>query len=352
MKARVLERIAAEGPLPFDTYMEMCLYDPAEGFFTSGSLRPGTEGDFVTSPEVSPWFGRLLGRWARDNRPSSNAILIEIGSGSGSLLEPLVSEVSDVFRSVLAVELSENAKMSIDRRIPQAAVVGSLHDVPRGADAVVVLNEVLDNLPTRLVERGAAGWMEMRINDGDGRLSTQLAPADAALAQWCDVHLAGAPIGALMAAQTGLSRWLADVVDHLGSVRMCIVDYGGDTNTLATRRRTDVIRTFRRQRTGFDFLDEPGATDMTVDVNEDVVRAVVADLEGEVVVIDQRSFLIGLGADELLAELAHRGFERARDGDVMGQLRLQSEATDLRALIDRDGFGSFLVFDVACDTGT
>ena len=79
--------------MPFDSFMEMSLYDPDDGFFAAGAVRPGEHADFVTSPEVSPWFGRLIGRWVREGWSEdpdglAAATLVEIGGGSGSLLAP------------------------------------------------------------------------------------------------------------------------------------------------------------------------------------------------------------------------------------------------------------------------
>src|ERR1700746_1163478 len=51
--------------MAFDEFMELALYDPEDGFFSSASpARP--EGDFVTSPHLSPVFAGLLAVQARD----------------------------------------------------------------------------------------------------------------------------------------------------------------------------------------------------------------------------------------------------------------------------------------------
>ena len=61
--------IRREGPVPFDTFVEAALYGPG-GFFASGrGAGRGTDaigtdrigGDFITSPEVGPIFGALVG---------------------------------------------------------------------------------------------------------------------------------------------------------------------------------------------------------------------------------------------------------------------------------------------------
>jgi len=343
MKQRILDHIAGHGPMRFDEYMDVCLYDPEDGFFSAGAVRPGTGGDFVTSPEVSPWFGRILARWARAVRSSDDAILVEVGAGSGSLLAPFLDE-EPTWSSVWVVELSSEARSTIVGRVPGVKAVASVEAVPLSAEAVIVANEVLDNLPTRLVERTDGGWVEQRVGVVEAELSLVRQPADEDLGHWCDRHLSRAPTGVVLAAQTAMGEWIVDVLTRFPTAHLCVIDYAADTQTLAQRRRSDIVRTYHRQRSGEDALERPGKTDITVDVNIDVVRTVVEAFGGRLTTLDQRSFLTGLGADEVLTDLAGRSREAAQAGDVMGQLRFRSEGVDLRALLEVPGFGAFTVF--------
>lgn len=350
VKQRILELIDTQGPLPFDQYMALCLYDPDIGYFTKGAVRPGMGSDFVTSPEVSPWFGKLLGRWARSLAAGSDAVLVEIGSGSGALLAPLAEEVGDSFTSLYAVEVSASAQRETAARVPHAITVGDLADIPFDGHAIVVVNEVLDNLPARLVERIDGRWMEHCVVGRGDDLLLETFPADDELGGWCDQRLANAPDGVLLTAQVAVEGWIADLSEHFDRVDACIIDYGGDTATLAGRRRGEVVRTYRRQRAGFDALAEPGATDITVDVNSDVVRGVVEELGGTVTTTDQASFLDSLGAGGAIRERIDRSHALARSGDVMGQLEARSEATDITALVEPSGFGGFSVFLISKGT--
>ncbi|MGD2051501.1 MAG: SAM-dependent methyltransferase, partial [Acidimicrobiia bacterium] len=165
--ARLRERIAASGPLPFDEFMETCLYDPADGFFTTGPLRSSTGGDFLTSPEVSPWFGRTLGRFvaAEQARLAPHAVtLIEAGAGSGSLLAPLLDERDGaVSGEVWAVEASPAARAALAQILPPPRVVDTMGALPRSLHGVVIANELLDNLPVALASRQQDGWAELRV---------------------------------------------------------------------------------------------------------------------------------------------------------------------------------------------
>ncbi|MDJ0791957.1 MAG: SAM-dependent methyltransferase [Acidimicrobiia bacterium] len=342
MRDRIVTEIEATGPMRFDRFMELSLYDPEAGFFAVGALRSSADGDFVTSPEVSPWFGRLIGRWAKAAKPTSDSILVEVGAGSGSLLAPMIAEAGDAFAAVYAVEISPGARASIAERALGATILSNVDEIP-SADAVIVANELIDNLPARLVERDGDSWREVRIDLHDGRLSLSTTTADPDLSAWCDRMLGRTPDGSLLAAQTQVPAWIVELARRFATVQIALIDYGGDTETLARHRRSDVVRSFRRHVSVDDPLRDPGRADITVDVNTDVVIAGAAEAGLTVEVIDQRSWLRSLGADRELEQLVAEEHARARQGDTMGQLEIRSEAVGLRTLMDPHGFGAFQV---------
>ncbi|MGH2556542.1 MAG: SAM-dependent methyltransferase, partial [Actinomycetota bacterium] len=84
---RLRDRIVAEGPITFAEFMETALYDPDGGFYSRLSV--GEEGHFVTSPHLSPVFGRLVAGqvaefWELLDRPARFDV-IEVGAGDGTL---------------------------------------------------------------------------------------------------------------------------------------------------------------------------------------------------------------------------------------------------------------------------
>ena len=52
----------AGGSISFAEFMHHALYAPGLGYYTAGSTKFGEEGDYVTAPEVSSVFGRVLAR--------------------------------------------------------------------------------------------------------------------------------------------------------------------------------------------------------------------------------------------------------------------------------------------------
>ena len=145
---------AAGGAIPFSAFMDLALYGP-HGFYAERMA--GRRGDFITSPEVGPLFGAVLGRyldavWDRLDRPDAFTV-VEAGAGPGTLARscsPLGRVCAAALRYV-AVEVSAA------QRARHPAGVESRGRHARGADRGVVLaNELLDNLPFRLA-----------VHDGD-----------------------------------------------------------------------------------------------------------------------------------------------------------------------------------------
>jgi len=80
-------RIRTTGPMPFQSYMRLALYHPTDRYYATRV--PGHGADYRTSPSISPWFGRLIGRvlrrmWDDLGRPDPFWV-IEVGAGLGDL---------------------------------------------------------------------------------------------------------------------------------------------------------------------------------------------------------------------------------------------------------------------------
>ena len=76
---------AAGGHISFARYMELALYAPGLGYYSAGSRKLGSDGDFVTAPELSPLFARTLARQLAQLHGEGLRNVLEIGAGSGAL---------------------------------------------------------------------------------------------------------------------------------------------------------------------------------------------------------------------------------------------------------------------------
>ena len=60
----IIQRIRAQGPLSFHDFMEMCLYYPGKGYYTSSGDKIGKNGDYYTSSNITSLFGAMIGKQA------------------------------------------------------------------------------------------------------------------------------------------------------------------------------------------------------------------------------------------------------------------------------------------------
>lgn len=345
---RLRARIRAHGPMPFEDYMTACLYDEDFGFFTTGPLRSVKEGDFLTSPEVSPWFGRMLARWVADEQQRSGAdpfLVVEVGAGSGSLLRPLIEELTGFFH---AIEASPAAREALTDLLSPANVHTSLDGLPDRFDGVIIANELLDNLPCALAIRSGDGWVERWVGATDDRFGFVTASARPEVTTWCDAYAGNVSEGGMVEVQLQAMRWIEAALSHLDTGALVLIDYGGTAEELEPRRTQGTLRTYRNHHLGPDPLLEPGATDVTVDVNFTAMVAAAEGAGANVALHRQDDFLAGLGLREVVRELRHRERDLARDGNAMERLVVRSEATDAETLLHPRGLGDFRVMVARC----
>lgn len=357
--------------MPFEEYMAACLYDEDGGFFATGPLRSSKGGDFLTSPEVSPWFGRMLGRFVVGEQARTGAnpfVVVDAGAGSGSLLRPLIEvllpvppaegrgdaeERSDDAGRLLftfhAIEASPAARAALAELLDFDDVHASLDDLPERFDGVVVANELLDNLPVALAIRSVDGWIERWVGATDDRFGFVTSPARPEVIAWCDAYAGTVPEGGMVEVQLAAADWVRAALDRIGRGALVVIDYGGTAEELEPRRTQGTLRTYRSHHLGPDPLLEPGATDVTVDVNFTAMAAVAADAGASVEIHRQDDFLERLGLRDVVNELRHRERDLARSGDAMERLVVRSEVTDAETLLHPRGLGDFRTLVAAID---
>lgn len=89
------EMIKTTGPIPLSAYMRQCLTHPEYGYYTTRNPLDPTNGDFITSPEISSVFGEMIGIWlysvwTSQGSPKSIKV-IEFGPGRGTLMHDIMS---------------------------------------------------------------------------------------------------------------------------------------------------------------------------------------------------------------------------------------------------------------------
>ena len=119
------------GTISFYKYMDLVLNDPEYGFYSTGKLKIGKEGDFCTSPSLSNDFARLLAiqvvDWLFDldesGIKSELLSIIEIGPGEGTLSRDLIVAIAEIAPTLInKIELIL-VELNLGMRVRQEKVV-------------------------------------------------------------------------------------------------------------------------------------------------------------------------------------------------------------------------------------
>ena len=323
----------------FDEFMGDALYG-VSGFYTSGDGRAGRRGDFITSPEVGPLFGTVIARaldawWREMDRPNDFRVF-ELGAGPGTLARSILAAEpeclgGDVSKYV-AVELSARQRESHPDGIT------SLPTLPEGElCGVVVANELLDNVPFRLLVNDG-GWREAWVDRDADTASEVLRP----VVDDVPVALpASAPLGARVPVQMRAGQLVKEVVDRLRG-RVVVIDYSVPTTAvLAMRPWREWLRTYAGHERGGHYLRNVGQQDITTDVCIDQVEAIVGPADA---VRSQAQFLQRWGIDDLVAE-GKRVWEAEAARPGLLAMKMRSRVSEAAALLDPNGLGAFTVLE-------
>lgn len=324
--ALIREHVAAAGGwIPFHRFMELALYAPGLGYYSAGSVKLGTGGDFATAPEISDLFSRCVARQCAQVLAGGGEIL-EVGAGTGRMAAVILESLAALGKlpaqyAILEVsaDLAERQRQrlgKLPREIRERVVW--LERLPeRPINGVILANEVLDALPCRRFTLRGGAARELGVAEEDDPASERdtgfiereaaadedLASAAAALLRELPSPL---PEGYTSEICLRVAPWIAGVAACLGRGLMLMFDYGlPRAHYYHPQRTAGTLRCHFKQRVHDDPYINIGVQDITAWVDfTRVAEAAVAcglDVAG---FCTQAAFLLATGVDQLLAEVA------------------------------------------------
>jgi SAM-dependent MidA family methyltransferase len=316
--AAILSRIRAHGPITLAEYMELALYDPDSGYYSSRERRSGRMGDFFTSVDVGTLFGELLAvqfeeMWRVHFRQSAQFDIVEAGAGNGRLSADILDAAKHEYPDFYAaVRLWIAERGTPARRVAardtlvahRERLAGCGPDIPSSVSGVIFANELLDAMPAHAVIMTAEGLREIRVGEREGKLIETLGPvSDPEIARQLSAGGMTLPEGARADISVAAARWVNAAARTLRAGFLVLIDYGHPAEELYSPQHAGgTLMTYRSHIAGSgSWLDAPGEQDLTTHVDLTAVR-IAAEAAGlhTVGIIDQTYFLTSLGlADRL-----------------------------------------------------
>ena len=329
----IVARIEARGgPIGFDEYMQLALYEPGLGYYSSASIKFGAFGDFVTAPEISPLFGACVARQVDALiAEGCAASLLEFGAGSGRLCGQILQALPEL-ESYLILDLGAELRQRQQhylQNLLDAETFGKIQwltGLPQAFDGVVIANEVLDAMPAHLLVKQER-WLERGVDFGGSGFCWRTFAPPAPLVETIEAieRTHGAlPQDYCCEVNLNLEPWFAALAQSCRRAAVIIIDYGYEqADYYRPGRHRGTLECFYQHRMHFDPLILTGLQDITAHVDFDAC-ADAAERHGfePLGLVTQRHFLLANG----LLEDAER---RAQDCDINDRLALSQQIKTL-----------------------
>jgi SAM-dependent MidA family methyltransferase len=352
LRDQIEREIRDRGPIAFSRYMEICLYDPAQGYYSRNADQFGKAGDFYTSSDVHAVFGRLLARqfeemWQSLDRPPQLEIL-ELGPGRGLFARDLLDwsrkkfpdffaalrytlqESSPALQTKLHETLREHldagkaAVLSVETRPTASSAAAIYRTSSRQTPLIVFANEFFDALPVEILS--AQGKLHIALENG--HLTELWLPPTKDELEFLDRHsvhpeVAGKETGddnERLEVPLASQRWLSQSANAIQRGFLVVVDYGYTRSEQLSGRHRGTLMAYRQHSASPNAYQAPGEQDLTAHVNFTALTAAVeqSGMRAERL-ITQSQFLLGIGEQTQFAD----AFEDCRVPQERAKVALQ-----------------------------
>ena len=309
--------------------MDNCLYSKF-GFFNTEVVRSSKEGDFLTSPEVSEYFGLIIANFI--NEKIKDGHILEVGAGTGSLAKEIIKNVDkDLYlleSSTTALANLKNKKFQAEEKPEQFS--------DKKID-IIYMNELLDNVPCSIGVHKDNKWYEKIINTNKEKFEYDLAEIREENYEWIKKYNLQPMEGIELEIQLNSEKLLNNFIDIFNPKYFLIFDYGYEYKNRDKKPYKSLIRTYKEHHLSSEPLELPGETDITYDVNFTFVEKYFESKGYKVELMHQTNFLDKYGFENIYKKLKEN-YQKFSD---IEKLKIKSQLVGLEAIHNERGLGGF-----------
>jgi SAM-dependent MidA family methyltransferase len=345
----LVEQQIAQSPelrISFATYMDICLYAPEVGYYTSARTKIGKDGDFYTSSNIGSVMGEMLGqsiiRMFRERASQGQSLqLIEWGGGTGRLANQVLDEIKASDEMLYSLTRYYSSEVSPHHQVLQkeqlvdhrTSLLHDLSEVEEDAYVVGWANELFDAFPCRRLRRGEHSLEEMFVGWDAGMPHPIWIEADEGTAiTFASIWQSLQPYQQFERI-VGLEEWFRQLGEVVPVDSLIIIDYGAELEELvAPHRMNGTFLCYHNHQAADEPFLYPGEQDMTAHVDFTQVRQ-FACTSGytDVQVVSQKQFLLEAGLLQRIQ--SHAGLDPfhpiAKRNRAIRQLLLSDQMSEL-----------------------
>ncbi len=349
----IRNKIQKQGPISFHDFMEMALYYPELGYYTSPNDKIGENGDYFTSPYLSNIYGNVLAKqfeemWQLTGK--GDFTIVEYGAGPGSLFVDILEQFRNkpaLFKRLkyCIIEKSDAMRDKEKDLLETAAIdkdiywYDSITEIPPFTGCIIA-NEVLDNFSVHKVIMKESELMEVFVDNDNGFIEI-LKPAGDHLKNY--FYQLGVELPAEFCTEVNLQAidWLKEISGSLQKGFVLTIDYGYPSSELyQSYRRLGTIVCYHRHAVNDLPFANIGKQDITAHVNFSALN-----LWGKQNGLmncgftNQSQFLLALGLTEHIRKIEEAGKTNYAAKEKLSVLHnlLMSMGKKIKVLIQQKG---------------
>ena len=365
---KIVEEISLNGPLTFARFMEVALYDEGHGYYMTPVIeqdhpskeRIGWNGDFYTTPELSPILAKTLVRQvleidAQLGLPAPFTFM-EMGGGNGTFaadflrhcqaiapdflnrLRYSLIERSPYLQSLQAAHIQKIMGTRTESHVRWVSSVDQLDT--DSVTGVMFSNELVDAFPVHRVRLDNQHLQEVYVDYKDGKFVERTGPLSSPkLDEY--IHQHGVHLGEGQTSELHLpaEQWMGQVAKVLRRGIVITVDYGHTgSDYYAAERNNGTFLCYYRHAISTNPYHRVGEQDMTAHVNFSAL-ATVGEERGLLPMgfTNLANWLMGLGVEEMVGDQD----PESKEIQALSQLlRPHGMGTTFKVLVQQNGIES------------
>lgn len=241
----IQHRIQDHGSIPFHDFMEMALYYPRLGYYTSTENHIGIKGDYYTSPQLTPLFGVMIGKQLEEMWEAMGKgvfTVVEYGAGSGRLCRDIMDYLKSVPEFYEQLNYCIVEKNSAKKEKESSGLhekvnwYDSLTDLPQ-ITGCILSNELVDNFSVHRVVMDDE-LMEVFI-DYNQEFVEVLKPATKELKEYLEELNIVLPKGFKTEINLQATQWITEIAKTLKRGYVITIDYGCTSSQLYSEQKNN-----------------------------------------------------------------------------------------------------------------
>ncbi|MGH7885717.1 MAG: SAM-dependent methyltransferase, partial [Thermodesulfobacteriota bacterium] len=183
----IIDKIRENGPISFKRFMELSLYHPEFGYYSSGNAKIGKYGDFYTSPSVHSSFGEVISNLivkAFEVIDTDNFTILEFGAGKGYLAFDILNSLKKYHQKIYnnieykIIEIGSDSinfsKDLLKNHSDKIKWINEVHKLKENKlNGIVLSNEFVDAFPFHRIKFINGKINEIYVNLEDDKFVEQ-----------------------------------------------------------------------------------------------------------------------------------------------------------------------------------